>query len=167
MLGDDVICHHAGLGRRSIVDRRNDLDQTVLHGDLDAETAELAARLHLHVAEAVRIHVTRMRIEAGQHAVDRRFDELAVVRLFDVISAHALEHVAEQIKRPVSVRCRRPRGGIHQECAGLRQKQCRHDADQCTEENQGSFAHHPRTFSPSLVAHHGLDQWEHRPCGVV
>src|SRR4029077_6880560 len=23
-------------------------------------------------------------------------------------------------------------------------------------ENQGSFAHHPRTFSPSLVAHHGL-----------
>src|SRR5215468_2470419 len=40
-------------------------------------------------------------------------------------------------------------------CA-LRQQQRRHDADQCTEENQGSFTHHPRTFSPSLVAHHLL-----------
>src|SRR5215475_6701730 len=56
---DDIVCHHAGLGRRSIVDRRHDFDQAVLHGDLDAETAELAAGLHLHVTEAVRIHVTR------------------------------------------------------------------------------------------------------------
>src|SRR5262249_37063852 len=57
---DDVVCHHAGLGRRSIVDRRDDLDQAVLHGDLDAETAELAVGLHLHVAQAVRIHITRI-----------------------------------------------------------------------------------------------------------
>jgi hypothetical protein len=96
---DDVVCHHAGLGRRSIVDRRDDLDQAVLHRDLDAETAELAAGLHLHVAEAVRIHITRMRIEARQHAVDRRFDELAVIRLFDVVGADALEHIAESLVR--------------------------------------------------------------------
>src|SRR5262249_25882659 len=81
---DEVVCHHAGLGRRSIVERRDHFYQAVLHGDLDAETAELAARLHLHVAQAVRIHITRMRIEAGQHAVDRRFDELAVFRFFHV-----------------------------------------------------------------------------------
>ncbi len=37
-----------------LVDRRHDLDQAVLHGDLDAEAAELAAGLHLHVAEALR-----------------------------------------------------------------------------------------------------------------
>src|SRR5437763_12874428 len=108
----------------------------------------LATGQHLHVAQAVRIHVTRMRIEAGQHAVDRRFDELAVVRLFHVSGAHTLEHVAEQIKFPVSVRRRRTCGGTHQEGVGLRQQQCRHDADQCTEENQGSFAHH---------VHHGLE----------
>src|SRR5262249_9366375 len=119
----------------------------VLHSDLDAETAELAARFHLHVAEAVRIHVTRMRIEAGQHTVDGRFDELAVVGLFDVVGAHALEHVAEQIKLPIGVRYRRTCGGTHQKCVRLRQQQCRHDADQCTEENQGSFAHHPRAFA--------------------
>ena len=155
-LGDDVIRHDAGFGGRSIVDRRDDLDQAVLHRDLDAETAELTARLHLHVAEAVRIHVTRMRIKAGQHAVDGRFDELAVVGLFDIVGTLALEYVAEQIELPISVRCRRTCGRTHQECARLRQQQCRHGADQRTKENQGSFAHHPRTFSPSLVAHYGL-----------
>ena len=71
-------------GRR-IVDRRDHLDQAVFHGDLDAEAAELAAGLHLHVAEALGIHVARMRIEAGQHAVDRGFDQLAVVGLLDIV----------------------------------------------------------------------------------
>ena len=75
-LGDDVVRHDAGLGRRRIVDRRNHLHQAVLHGDLDAEAAELAAGLHLHIAEALRIHVARMWIESGQHAVDCRFDQL-------------------------------------------------------------------------------------------
>ena len=87
-----------------VVDRRDDLHQAVFHRDLDAEAAELAAGLHLHVAEALRIHVARMRIEPGEHAIDRRFDELAVVGLLDVIGAHPLEHVAEQIELPVRVR---------------------------------------------------------------
>ncbi len=68
-----------------VVDRRDDLDQAVFHGDFDAEAAELAARLHLHVAEALGIHVARMRIEAGQHAVDGGLDQLAVVRLLDIV----------------------------------------------------------------------------------
>ena len=44
-----------------------------------------------------------MRIEAGEHALDRRFDELAVVRFLDVIGAYALEHFAEQIELAVGV----------------------------------------------------------------
>ena len=108
-MGDDVVGHDAGLGRRRVVDRRDDLDQAVLHGDLDAEAAELAARLHLHVAEALGVHVARMRIEPGQHAVDRRFDQLGVVRLLDVVGAHPLEHVAEQAELPVGVGGRRSR----------------------------------------------------------
>src|SRR5215471_2277525 len=44
-LCDDVIRHDAGFGGRSIVDRRDDLDQAIFHRDLNAETAELAARL--------------------------------------------------------------------------------------------------------------------------
>ena len=51
-LGDDVVGHDAGLGGGRVVDRRDDLDQAVFHGDFDAEPAELAAGLHLHVAEA-------------------------------------------------------------------------------------------------------------------
>ena len=62
-LGDDVAGQHAGLGGRRIVDRRDHLDQPVLHRDLDAEPAELAPGLHLHVAEALGVHVARMRVE--------------------------------------------------------------------------------------------------------
>src|ERR1019366_718059 len=53
----DVVGHNAGLGRRRFVDRRDHLHQAVLHGDLDAEAAELAAGLHLYVAEAIWIRV--------------------------------------------------------------------------------------------------------------
>ena len=106
-LGDDVVGQDAGLGGGRLVDRRHHLDQAVFHGDLDAEPAEFAAGLHLHVAEALGVHVARMRIEPGQHAVDRGFDQLGVVRLLDVVGAHALEHVAEQIELPVGVGHRR------------------------------------------------------------
>ena len=102
-LRDDVVGHDAGLGGGRLVDRRHHLDQAVFHGDLDAEPAEFAAGLHLHVPEALRIHVAGMRVEPGQHAVDRVLDQLAVVRLLDVVGAHALEHVAEQIELPVGV----------------------------------------------------------------
>src|SRR5262249_3483786 len=57
-VGDDVIRHDAGLGRWRLVDWSDDLDQPVFHGHFDAETAELAARLHLHVAEALGVHIT-------------------------------------------------------------------------------------------------------------
>jgi len=38
----------AGLRCRRVVGRRSDLDEPILHCDLDAEAAEFAARLHLH-----------------------------------------------------------------------------------------------------------------------
>src|SRR5260221_5095655 len=40
-----VVGHDAGLRRRRIVDRGDDLDQPVFHRDLDAEPAELTAGL--------------------------------------------------------------------------------------------------------------------------
>jgi hypothetical protein len=46
------------LGGRRVINGGDDLDQTVLHGHLDAK-AELAAGLHLQVAEALGIHVAR------------------------------------------------------------------------------------------------------------
>ncbi len=70
-LGDDVVRQDAGLGGRRVVDRRHHLDQPAFHGDFHAQAAELALGLHLHVAETVGVHVARMRVEPGQHAVDR------------------------------------------------------------------------------------------------
>ncbi len=102
-LGDEIAGQNAGLCRRGLVDRRDHLDQTVLHGDLDPEAAELALGIHLHFAEAVGIHVARMRIEPAEHAVDRTLDELGVFGLFDVIRAHPLEYVAEQAELPIHV----------------------------------------------------------------
>ena len=154
-IGDDVVGHDAGLRRRRVVDRRDHLDQAVFHRDFDAEAAELAAGLHLHVAEALGVHVARMRIEAGQHAADRGFDQLAVVGLLDIVAAHPLEHVAEQIELAIGVRGRGTRARSHQHRArlGHEQRQCR--AGGGAEENYRSLAHHPRTFSPSFAAHHG------------
>ena len=44
-----------------------------------------------------------MRIEPCKHAVDCRFDELAVIGFLDVIGAHSLEHFAEQTELPIGV----------------------------------------------------------------
>ncbi len=131
------------------------LIEAVFHRDLDAEAAELAAGLHLHVAEALGIHVARMRIEAGQHAGDRGLDQLAVVGLLDIVAAHALEHVAEQIELAIGVRGCGPGARAHQHRARLRDEQRQRCAGGRAEENNRSLAHHPRTFSPSFAAHHG------------
>jgi hypothetical protein len=40
---DDVIGHDASLGGRCVADRKQHLEETILHRDLDAEAAELAA----------------------------------------------------------------------------------------------------------------------------
>jgi len=75
-IGDDIVGHDAGLRCRRVIDRRDHLDQPIFHRDFDAEPAELAAGLHLHVTKTLGVHVTRMRIEACQHAGDRGLDEL-------------------------------------------------------------------------------------------
>ena len=102
-LGDHVARQHAGLGRGRIVDRRHHLDEAVFHRDLDAEPAELAMGGLLHVAPALLIHVARMRIERGDHAVDGAFHQLGIVGLLDVAGLDPLEHVAEQIELGVGV----------------------------------------------------------------
>ena len=102
-VGDDVAGQNARLGGRRVVDRRHHLDQAVFLRDFDAEAAELALGLHLHVAEALGVHVARMGIERRQHAVDRRFDQFGLVGLLDIVGADFLEHVAEQIELAISV----------------------------------------------------------------
>ncbi|MGY4448808.1 hypothetical protein ACVWZR_003468 [Bradyrhizobium sp. i1.3.1] len=122
-IGDDVVGHDAGARSGGVVDRRDHLDQAVLHRDFDAEAAELTAGLHLHVAEALGVHVARMRIEAGEHAADGGFDQLRVIGLLDIVRAHALEHIAEQIELAISVCSCGSRAGAHEDRARLGHEQ--------------------------------------------
>ena len=155
-LRDDVVRHDAGFRGGRLVDRRDDLDEAVFHRDLDAEPAELALGLHLHVAEVLRVHVARMRVEPVEHPVDRLLDQLRIVGLLDVVGAHALEHVAEQIELAVGVRGGGLRAGP-QDQPRLRGEERDRNASGCAEEHQGSrLAYHPRTFSLLVTAHQGL-----------
>ena len=96
--GDEVAGLDAGpVGRRAL-DRRHDLDEAVLLGDLDAEPAELALGLHPHVVEVPGGQVARMRIQMRQHPVDRALDQLLVLDLLDIGGADALEDVAEEVE---------------------------------------------------------------------
>ena len=44
--------------------------QPIFLADFEANAVELAAGLRLHLAKAVCIQITRMRIEFGEHAVE-------------------------------------------------------------------------------------------------
>ena len=101
---DDVARKNAGAGGRGLIDRRDHLDHAIFHGDLDAEPAELALGLDLHIFEVLRAEIARMRVERRQHAIDRRFDQFFVGDLFDVVGANAFEHLAEQVQLPVCLR---------------------------------------------------------------
>jgi hypothetical protein len=114
-VGDVVAGLDAGGGGRGVVEGRHHLDQPVLHGDFDAEPAELAAGLHLHLLIALRIEVARMGVELGQHTVDRILDQLLVGDLFHVVGAHPLEHIAEQVELAIGFRAALGRGGERRE----------------------------------------------------
>ena len=80
------------VGRR-VLDRRDHLDEAVFHADLDAQTAELALRADLEFLERLLIEIRRMRIETGQHAVDRFGNELLILDGLDVIALDRAEQV--------------------------------------------------------------------------
>jgi hypothetical protein len=93
----------AGAVGRRVVDRRDHLDEAALHGDLDAEAAELALGLDPHVAVALLVQEARMRIERAQHALNRRFDEFLVGLFLYVVRSHAFEDAAEQLQLPIGL----------------------------------------------------------------
>src|SRR6185436_10732337 len=92
----------------------------VLHRNLDAETTKLAARLNLHLLEALGIHVARMRIEAGEHAIDGVLDERLVFGHLDVVGADTIENIAEEIELLVCIGICGAGAvkGVPQQCSG-------------------------------------------------
>ena len=141
-MADEVARLQPGARRRGVVDRRYDLDQAVFHRDLDAEAAELAAGLHLHVLELARRQEARMRVQRREHPLDGGLDELFVGHVLDIFRADALEHVAEQVELAVCLRIRA--GG-----PGGEQRR-RQQPQRCAEARES--ASHPLTFRSSDVS---------------
>ena len=81
-----------------VVDRRDHFHQPVFHRYFNAEPAKFTLGLHLHFLEGFFIHIARMRIKRRQHAVNRRLNQVGILDFLDIIAAHALEHLAEQIE---------------------------------------------------------------------
>src|SRR3546814_5443991 len=75
---DVVAGFHAGAVGRRVVDRRDHLHEAVLHGDFDAEAAELALGLDAHVPEGVGVEIAGVRVERRQHALDGELDQLLI-----------------------------------------------------------------------------------------
>ena len=141
-LDDQVAGLQAGAERRGVLDRRDHLDETVLHADLDAEAAELALRADLQLLERFLVEVGRMRVEAGQHAVDRLGDELLVLDRLDVVRLDRAEDLGERTQlvhrqRELRGLALRDRGEVERE----------HDPGQHSDQHQAcllEFAAHER-----------------------
>ena len=119
-MGDQVAGLHAGTLGRRIVDRRDHLDQAVLQRDLDAEATELTFGLDLHLLVVLRIEILGVRVERGQHAVDRVLDQVEVVDFLDVVVAHPFKNVAKQIELPIGFGTRRNTDSRHQQAYNAR-----------------------------------------------
>ena len=94
-LDDQIAGLDPGLEGRRVLDRRNDLDEAVLHADFDAQAAEFALRAHLQIFETFGVQIRGMRVQPGQHAVDRLGDQLLVFHRLDVIALDAGEHIGK------------------------------------------------------------------------
>src|SRR5690606_1107224 len=95
-LDDQVAGLDAGAERRRVLARRDDLDEAILHADLDAEAADLALRADLQLLDRLRVEVGRVRVEAREHAVDRLGDEALVLDRLDVVALDRPEDVRER-----------------------------------------------------------------------
>ena len=68
---DQISCLDAGALRRGVVDRGDDLDESVLHADFDPQPPEFAARPCLQLLVVVGNEVGGVRVETGQHSANR------------------------------------------------------------------------------------------------
>ena len=84
---DQVAGLDAGLAGRGAVHRGNHLDETVFHGDFDAQAAELTGGGDLQVVKLVRGQVAGVRVQFVEHAANGGFQQFAVINLIDIGAA--------------------------------------------------------------------------------
>src|SRR5262249_41340379 len=74
-VGDDIVDLDARLGRRAVVDWRDDPDRTIVLGNFNLETDPYERVVDLHIAEVLRVNVDRFGVEHAGHAIDGCGDE--------------------------------------------------------------------------------------------
>ena len=109
-MGDIVPGLDAGLGGWCIVGGRHHLHRTVFGGDGEAKTRIFAIGRLLQIGVIAAIQITRVRIKAGQHAIDGTADQRLVVHLVHIGHAHPLEHVHQRVEFLVGIGFG---GGLH------------------------------------------------------
>jgi len=138
-MGDQVPRLYARVIGGGAIHGGDDLDEALFHGDLDPQPAKGAAGLAAHLIEVVGRQVARMRIERGQHAVDRGLDQLFGSHFLDILGADAFEHVAEQVEllvhRTIALLLLR-----HQRTGHLRRQN--HPGNDAADPGQNMFLHH-------------------------
>ena len=82
-----IAWEQAGLEPRRVFHRRDNGEHAIAHGDDDAEAAELAPGVVLHILVADRLHELAVRIEIGHHAAQRAVDEVVVA---DFLFVHVI-----------------------------------------------------------------------------
>jgi hypothetical protein len=96
-------------GRR-VLGRGDDLHGAVLDRDAEPETAVIAVGRSLELVEVGCFDIGAMRVERGEHAVDRALDERLVVDLVHIIGLHALVDAHELLELLVIGRVRGGKG---------------------------------------------------------
>ena len=117
-VGDIIARFDAGACRWRIIGRRDNLDRAVFGGDRQSQPAIFAIGVLAHVLIFADIEIRRMRIKAGEHAVDGALDQFLVIGLVDIIGADAFKNVHQHVELLVGFAFA---GGADRSSAGNRQ----------------------------------------------
>ena len=145
--GDEVAGLDAGMRGGRVVDRGDDLHEAVFLRHFEAEAAEFAAGLHLHVGEFLGVHVARVRVERADHAVDGRIDQFGVIDFAHIIGTHAFKGVTKEIEFAI--------GRQHIRCAlrGGEQSNCTDKSNRHANTGECELFHVPFAFPISALTH--------------
>ena len=94
-LDDEIARLHAGTGSRRVLDRCDNPDIAVFGPDFDSQAAEFPANAGFELLVLFRVQIGRMRVELGQHALDRAGQEFFVFHRFDVTLLDVAEYFGQ------------------------------------------------------------------------
>ena len=97
-LADQVTGLEPGAVCWRTLNRGNDFDQALFHGNLNANADKLAGGALVKLLKCFLVEVLRVRVQAGHHADNGIGDQLFIVDGFDVIAFDHAKHGSELLK---------------------------------------------------------------------